>query len=487
MMAVDEVDPLEAVRAKLRVVSSVGTTTTSGMDETRNTTAVTGGLIPVSYIQRIFASAVAMEKPDFMWEGWMVKRAFQLLIGRQGAGKTTWASHLIALASTGKPFPDDPVGARDPINVGVMSLEDPDSRVRARLQAAGADLDRVVIMGRVEHEKEGEIVEQQWMMPRDINALERLIVEEKIGLVVIDGIGFCIQSDGEPGYGAVSQALSALGKVAERTNSAIVGLTHPPKGGSDPVTAAIGSTAWTAQSRICWVLGVDKNDETKRVISVSKTNFKEPQTGYEFAIADDPETEAGFVVGVEASDITSAEIMSAFSNEEERGAKTDAKEFLTQALDPPGYERLSSELFKEAAAQGISDSTLTRAKRDLKIKPHKLTGKDGQWVWALPRERDSELGHGVPPDVNKPAPTKSDYLPVDLDFNRQSAVFSLELGHTCQVDQVDQVTVRNDVEPEDLTGAARVAMFRRIGGKPLTREDEAALIAAGVATRVGGQ
>ena len=97
-------------------------------------------------------------------------------------------------------------------------------------------------------------------MPQDCGVLEAVLSEQNVKVVVVDGLGYSVAGDSH-NYSNIGSALSALAGAAERSGCAVLGLTHPPKGGSDPVTAAIGNTAWTAVARIVWVLGVDPQDE----------------------------------------------------------------------------------------------------------------------------------------------------------------------------------------------------------------------------------
>lgn len=203
-----------------------------------------------------------------------------LLTGRQGCGKTTWVAWLVGHLTRGTPLSGE--GAGPPCRVGILSLEESDGRVVARLKAAGANLERVVILGLVgDVDKAGLGYERPWRLPDDCEALATRISHDGLDLVVVDGLGYAVGGDSH-NYANVGSAVSALGKVAESTGCAILGLTHPPKAGADPVTAAIGSTAWTAVARVAIVLGYDPADHTSRVVRVAKTNYAEPVGGFSF-------------------------------------------------------------------------------------------------------------------------------------------------------------------------------------------------------------
>jgi putative DNA primase/helicase len=328
------------------------------------------------------AAKITPSKPEWLWPGWLLLRALNLLIGRQGAGKTTFAAYGIGALTTGIPLPGDT--GLEPITCAVLSLEEPPDRVVARLHAAGADLERVHVLGDVEdHDDEGNPYRRRWALPRDVSILGKLIEELEIELVVIDGLGYSIAGDSH-NYAVVGSALAALAGEAERSGAAILGLVHPPKGASDPVTAAIGSTAWTAIPRVTWVLGVDPNDESgqRRVVRVAKTNYKEPDSGLEFVIGDDPEFECGYVASLHRNDIAAEDIVAAPVSLEEKGERAEAREVLRSLLaDGPmdGADALR--------ASGFSERTLKRARKDIGVVSEarrNMLGRVVGWTWSLP-------------------------------------------------------------------------------------------------------
>ncbi|MGB9112685.1 MAG: AAA family ATPase [Acidimicrobiales bacterium] len=466
-MATDELD---AVRESLRDIPPIPDLPSG------NGTRPSGTVISASRIRSRTAANVPVEKPDYLWREWLVRKGVNLLVGRQGAGKTTWATHLVALATTGQLFPGDPT-ARDPIHVGFMSHEDPDSRVAARLQAAGADLNRVRLLGRVFAPREdgSDGPERQWMMPRDIGALELEIAEHGISLVIIDGFGYSIDSEGEPGYVAVSQALAELNKCAERTNCVIYGLTHPPKGTSDPITSAIGSTGWTALARIHHVLGIDKDDPTKRLVRVGKTNYKEPDTGFSFEIENDEETEAGRVVEILSSDVTREEIMSTFTpTADERGQRSDARGFLAGEL-ADGKCHSAKELYKQAEEFGISRSTLNRAKSDLGVVSEKV-GYEGPWSWRLPKETGTE----GPQAAAAPKTDEFENLLLEQAIPSPNGDGRAKGSHFLWAEHLWET---NGTDPSKLEGLAKMAWSRHVAGVELWPEDVQALEAAGISVK----
>ncbi len=328
------------------------------------------------------ATSITPSRPEWLWKGWIVRGALNLMTGRQGSGKTTLASHAIAALTLGMPLPGDEM--RPKMRAAILSLEEPADRLVARLMAAGADLDRVVILGDVEdRDDEGKVYRRRWQLPLDVSILGDVIRAQRLALVVVDGLGYTVRGDSH-NYAVVGSALSALAGEAERTKAAILGLVHPPKGGADPVTAAIGSTAWTSVPRVSIVVGVDPDDPSgeRRVARVGKSNFRQPAQGIRFEIGDDPTFEVGFVKGLGASDVAAEDIVAAPLTADEKGERGAARDALKTLLaDGP---RDAAEVIK---ASGFSERTLRRARQDLGVVAEARRGERGRvlgWSWSLP-------------------------------------------------------------------------------------------------------
>jgi hypothetical protein len=333
------------------------------------------------------AETIEPTKPEWVWDRWQPAGALALVVSRQGFGKTTFATYVIGNVSTGRCFPDDPI-VRDPVTCGILSLEEPADRLVARLHATGADITRVLIVGDVEDvDNEGRPFRRPWRLPQDCAVLERLLGDEGIRFLVVDGLGYSVTGDSH-NYGAVGQALSALAGVAERSACGILGLTHPPKGAADPMTAAIGSTAWTAVARVVWVLGIDPEDDTgnRRVVRVSKSNFKLPENGLAFSIGDDERWDCGYVTGLGSSSVTAEDLVVASVPAGERTEREEARDLVKSILQDGPMD--TAELLKLTRAAGVSDRTVVRARHDLGVKARArhdpTTGKMLGWSVELP-------------------------------------------------------------------------------------------------------
>jgi hypothetical protein len=334
------------------------------------------------------ASQVKIVPPVWLWRCWLVAGAVHLLVGRQGSGKSTFAAWVAAQLSAGRPWPGE-TDPRPPRRCGMLSLEEPADRLAARLVAAGARLDDVEILGDVvDHDDDGRPYRRTWRLPGDCAALETTILQLGLDAVSIDGLGYSIAGDSH-NYANVGSALAALAGVAERTGAAIVGLTHPPKGNADAVTAAIGSTAWTAVARITWVMGADPTDDSgaRRVVRPAPgSNYRLPDRGLSFTIGDHDETEAGFVTRLAPSDVDAQSITAPPlpTSDEERSALDEAVGFLNSYL-AGGIEHKATDVQRTAQKERISDSTLVRARTRVGVTWRRDGFGPGSVVWwSLP-------------------------------------------------------------------------------------------------------
>jgi AAA domain len=346
------------------------------------------------------AGAIAPSRPEWLWSLWLPRGVLVLLVGRQSAGKSTFAAWLVAQLTTGRPFPDGP--PRDPMTCALLSLEETAERLVARLHGAHADVERVVILDDVvEIDEQGRELHRPWRLPTDAAVLERRLRELGVGAVAVDGLGYSVSGDSH-NYAVIGSALSALAGVAERTGCVVIGLTHPPKGASDPITAAVGSTAWTAIPRITWLVGRDPEDDERRVVRVAKTNYREPEQGVGFTIAEDERWEVGYVTGIEASDVSKEALAAATVPANERTEREEARELLRKLLDAGPMD--TTEVTRLANADGLSERTLKRARGDLGVRATPTRdgkGKVTGWTLLLPRKEDQS----PPSHPSDPAPT----------------------------------------------------------------------------------
>jgi hypothetical protein len=313
------------------------------------------------------ADTITPERPEWVWTGYLARNIFQVGIGRQGGGKSTFASWLVGRLSKGDAL--DGWLAREPVDCLYLSMEESDGRIVARLIANGADLTKVVVMDRT-------LVDGlPWRLPGAASVLEQAVGDHRVGFAVVDGVGYCVE--GKQDYPNVAACCSLLASISERTRSTLLGLTHPPKGQSDPVTAAIGSTAWTAVPRLTWLVGRDPDDKDERVVRVGKTAFREPDAGIGFAIDDDAVWDVGRVRLTGPSTVPTAALVAGLTDLREQSIRDEIAELLTEWIEagPIAVDEVRRRL--DVEGYSVSWHTIQRAARKAGLTTSDPEGKGG--------------------------------------------------------------------------------------------------------------
>lgn len=334
-------------------------------------------------------SRVTARRVEWLWTGRIPAGELTLLAGPEGTGKSTLLAHLAAEVTRGR-LDGDRHGM--PLSVCVAALEDDDaSTLRPRLEAAGANLDLVAtIRVSLDDRTPGAL-----QLPTDTDALAARIssgsMPRPVGLVIVDpiksaGIG-SLREDTE-----VRALLAPLVDLAQRRGIAVVASGHFKKGAKDEDFAAwkvSGSPAWTQVPRSVLFFDQDpeeEDDENARIIAHAKCNLARKQPTVKAMVLTEQvpapwgsiET-SRLVLGGE-SDVSARDMRSA----NEASAKTEAVAFLRQYLsDGKDHER--RQIVEAARAEGISDSTLDRARRALRIQPKRYgSGEGAGSTWGLP-------------------------------------------------------------------------------------------------------
>ena len=209
-----------------------------------------------------------------------------LLAGPSGIGKSTLTLAAIAKITRGT-APGD--YADTPANVLLYAPEDSDSMLRARLEAAGADIARVIPVAKsqpVALVDGTATAEAPFSLPADSVQLEQAIIDKHPAVMVIDPITNFIDGDTNK-LQDVRAALNALQAIAKRHNVAIVGVMHFNKGAGKPSDKVSGSHAFRDACRS--LLTVAKfeqgEDAGTSVLTIDKSNYGVVEgTSYEYEI-----------------------------------------------------------------------------------------------------------------------------------------------------------------------------------------------------------
>ena len=257
--------------------------------------------------------------------------------------------------------------------------------IRPRLDAAGADTERIVALSTVADGGADRTIS----LTQDLKIIERAIGRVGAGLVVVDPL-MAFLSGGTDAHKDqdVRRVLTPLAALAERTRAAILIVRHLNKApGGNTLYRGGGSIGIIGAARSGLVVASDPEDPDRRVLASSKHNLSRAAPSLVFHVGTASNGTARVVWGGTSS-LSAGDILREPADPEQRSLLSEAKAFLLKEL---AEGAVSAELVKkDARAAGVSERTLKRAKRALGVGSEKES--DGSWSW-VPPEQEPEGGH----------------------------------------------------------------------------------------------
>jgi len=331
----------------------------------------------------ILLSGVAPEEVEWLWPSWLARGKVALMDGDPGLGKSAATLDLAARVSAGKVFPN---GAKcEPAGVVLLSGEDGlRDTIRPRLDAAGADVSRIVSLATVPDENGHD---RYLSIPEDIPLIEKGIKRVGAGLVVVDPLMAFFSSETNSHRDQdVRRTLAPLAGLAERTGACVLVVRHLNKApGNNPLYRGGGSIGIIGAARMAFVVGKDPQDEDRRVLASTKNNLAKPPKSLMFTL-EEAESNTVRVNWLGESELSAHQLLATPREEEHAAGRSEAVEFLNDVLaDGPVA---ASQVKEEAEDTGISERTLWRAKKVLGVIAYREGGTGGrgkgQWFWKLP-------------------------------------------------------------------------------------------------------
>lgn len=325
---------------------------------------------------------VKPQEVSWLWYPYIPLGKLTVLEGDPSVGKTYTALQLVAIVTRGDPFPGldgIPRGHSEPGTAIYLTGEDGlADTLRPRLDAAGADVDRVyALTGAIIAGKESGVTLS------DLAVFNKVFSEIRPKLVVIDPLQAYLGADVDlHRANEVRPILAGLSKLAEAHGAAILLIRHLGKGQqAHAIYRGLGSIDIAAAARSILLAGKDPGDEANRVLAHVKSSLAPAGPSLCYSLGPN-----GFLWGG-ISQVTPEQLLAPPRDEEEKDRLAEAVEFLKEELaDGP---QPSSEIFKAAKKAGIAIPTLRRAQKKIGIAARK-TGEG--WIWSMDTV-DDHLDH----------------------------------------------------------------------------------------------
>ena len=327
-----------------------------------------------------------MQPITWLWQNRLAFGKLAIFDGDPDKGKSLVTLDLCARFTTGTAWPDGSPNP-GPGNVIVLNAEDgAGDTIRPRLEALGADLNRVFILRRAD-QASGAVI----ALPRDVAALDHALHQTGAKMLLIDPIAAFFDSSVQMASdSSVRHALAPLIDLAEKHQCTTILVRHLNKsGGHQSLYRGGGSIGLLAACRSGWLIAVVPRQPHQRLLAVIKNNLaaKQPTLKYEMIVR------VGELPRIHwlGPCAMSADHVLALTGGRAVLRLAHAMEFLRLVLHE-GPRNVHA-IWEFAQQEQVSRTTLKRAKKELQIRSRKFyIGNVQHNYWLLP-------GQELPPDL----------------------------------------------------------------------------------------
>jgi putative DNA primase/helicase len=342
-----------------------------------------GGTLPATHrheeLELKRASQIRLADIEWLWPGWIAAKKFHVLAGDGGTGKTTLSLAMASVISKGGAWPD---GSAAPVgNVIVWSGEDDaNDTIAPRLRAAGADMERIFIVGDVRVDGGFRPFDPSVDLPVLAREADRV---GRVALVIVDPVVSVVAGDGHKNAD-VRRSLQPLVDLGTQLGCAVLGISHFSKGSTamDPLQRVTGSIAFGAVARVVLVAGKKAGNDV-RVLARAKSNIGPDADGfgYRIELSDEP-FRASYVIWGGPLVGSARDLLADHQGfESAEGAGKFAEKWLADFLRDGPQPVAAIEAASERS--GVSWRTLERAKSAIGARSEKDASAAG-WRWVRP-------------------------------------------------------------------------------------------------------
>ena len=335
----------------------------------------------------VMASTLTRKEVSWLWPGRIPLGKLTLLVGDPGLGKSLLTLDLASVVSTGLTWPDGSAGVT-PSGVVLLSAEDGlEDTIVPRLDAAGANRERIGILKGVrwyDPDTKQETVDM-FSLKRDISRLEKAIdTVPKTLLVIVDPISAYLGSTDSHNNSEVRAVLGPLAELAEKTGVALVAVDHLNKSKAGPaIYRSMGSIGFVGAARAVWGIVKDKQDPATRLMVPIKCNLSPDTTGMSYTVMESPDFPNVPIIAWSRNVVkmTADEVMSG-EREKDADQHCDVDAWLSEML--ADGKMSVKDLQRVARDSGHHWRTVERSKGRLGVTSSREGfGPGAVWFWGL--------------------------------------------------------------------------------------------------------
>jgi hypothetical protein len=325
----------------------------------------------------VVMSSVTAERVEWLWAGRLARGKMTITDGDPDQGKSTRTMDTAARVTRGLELPDG--GFAPQGGVVIVSLEDGlGDTLRPRLDAAGADVDRVLAIQEVNGHS-FNLLEDLWALEQAIHRINAIYVVLD-PLTAMLGKGTDVYRDND-----VRRILAPVALLAERTGVAVDVQRHLTKGGAggNPIYRGGGSIGIIGAARVGLLIAPDRDNPETKVLAVTKSNLCRKASSLAFTIEEIVTPGIGPVPRIKWLGPSSKSAADLLAPPDATMSPKQGRvvNFLRQLLEDGPVT--ANVVWAAAAKRGFSTRAVNAAKLALGVFDYKVGLQNG-WMWELP-------------------------------------------------------------------------------------------------------